>query len=328
MAIDPQNSATIYATTATGMLKTNNSALRWTAADDGLPRFAYSRPRELSSLVIDPQAPSTIYEADFDHGLFKTIDSGATWSPIAASKESFYGPLTIDPWNPGTLYAAGAFTYSGGDLGGWVVFKSVDAGTTWTYSSFVRNWITVLAIDPQDPNTAYAGASGDLFKSSDGAESWYPLDLPWDSIPPGCEEGWFVGALAVDPRNSSTVYAVVGNDYGGCGYSPFTFGVLKSTDGGASWKMMKSGLPPSPGSDGIALVLDPQDSKTLYVSIAGKVFRSMDGATNWSDVGAGLRGAVTRLALDPKDPSTLFAGTEGGGIFVITFDSSTKIPPA
>ena len=87
---------------------------------------------------------------------------------------------------------------------------------------------------------------------------------------------------------------------------------------------MNSGLTPwSPGQWDVisALVIDPQNSNTLYVAIAGRVFKSTDGAANWSEVNSGLKTltSVTTLALDPKDPSTLYAGTSGGGMFAITF---------
>ena len=85
---------------------------------------------------------------------------------------------------------------------------------------------------------------------------------------------------------------------------------------------MNSGLPWSPGLwQGVgALVIDPQNSNTLYATMAGKVFRSTDGAASWSEVNANLPVSfVSTLMMDPKNPGTVYAGTYGGGIFTITW---------
>jgi uncharacterized protein (TIGR03437 family) len=135
--------------------------------------------------------------------------------------------------------------------------------------------------------------------------------VPVDSIG-DCDECLAIGVLAVDPQNSRTLYAAG------------SVGVMKSRDGGASWNAMNSGLTPwSPGQWDVitALEIDPQNSNTVYVAIAGRVFMSTDGAANWSEVNSGPKtlSSVSTLALGPKDPSTLYAGTSGGGIFEITF---------
>jgi photosystem II stability/assembly factor-like uncharacterized protein len=125
-----------------------------------------------------------------------------------------------------------------------------------------------------------------------------------------CAECLDIGIVAVDPQDSNTVCAAG------------AIGVVKSTDGGASWQAMNSGLPlaPSDWSGVVALVIDPQNSNNLYVAAGGKVFRSTEAAANWTDVSAGLTGTnVTSLAMDPTDPETIYAGTTGGGIFAVTF---------
>jgi photosystem II stability/assembly factor-like uncharacterized protein len=125
-----------------------------------------------------------------------------------------------------------------------------------------------------------------------------------------CEECLGFGVLAIDPQTPDTLYAG--------GYA----GVSKSTDGGASWKIMSFGLPLPPiGFTGVnALAVDRTTQISRTRRIDGRVFRSADGAATWSEVNAGMTvtGART-LTFDPTNPGTVYAGPASGGIFAITF---------
>ena len=70
------------------------------------------------------------------------------------------------------------------------------------------------------------------------------------------------------------------------------------------------------------LVIDPQDSDTLYCGGDG-VVRSTDAGANWTAMGWGLAGSVRSLTIDPRDPTALYAGTSGG-LFVIDIERSTS----
>jgi photosystem II stability/assembly factor-like uncharacterized protein len=110
-----------------------------------------------------------------------------------------------------------------------------------------------------------------------------------------------IEALAVDPKDSSILYA--GTNGGK---------VYKSTDGGKNWKsvdLMSS-------FKIMDLVINPNDSNTIYAGTGRGVFRSRDGGQNWTLVNSGLTyPTVKALAIDPKDSSTLYAGTWGNGVF-------------
>jgi photosystem II stability/assembly factor-like uncharacterized protein len=179
--------------------------------------------------------------------------------------------------------------------------------------------ITALAIDPATPSTLYAGTDRHgLYKSTDGAATWVELArgfLSSDSV----------SALAIDPHTPTTLY--VGTINGG---------VYKSIDGGATWSTAATGLPGSVK----ALVIDPSDTRTLYAGAAltiyefggyhdGGVFKSTDGSMTWQPVNTGLPSTlidVQALAIYPRAPTTLYAGTEGycdlaiacGGVFKST----------
>jgi photosystem II stability/assembly factor-like uncharacterized protein len=278
----------------------------WTS--DG-PSGAYVR-----TLAIDPVTPTTLYAGtveDEGHalwGVFKSIDSGHTWSAVNTGLPSDFGvfALAIDPVNPSTLYAGtygyGIWVYSGG------VFKSIDAGNTWSEvdSGPLANFgISTLAIDPITPSTIYAGTwGGGAFASTDGGNSWSAINA-------GLTDG-YVHALAIDPRTPSTLYA--GTEVGR---------VFKSIDGGNTWSAVNIGLPRNYFI--FALAIDPVTPSTLYAGLeggasGGRVFKSVNGGNTWSEADTRLptTAGFHALAIDPVTPSTLYAGAFGRGAFIST----------
>ncbi len=111
---------------------------------------------------------------------------------------------------------------------------------------------------------------------------------------------------------------------GGIIYATTFGGIYRSTDGGGSWTLR--GTPPPPYSvvmDTIAV--DPVTPTTLYGSRGGPaagVFKSLDGGASWAPSGSGLpQNVFAILAIDPRNPSRLFAGTGLGlpqGIYLST----------
>src|SRR5450755_2311931 len=171
---------------------------------------------------------------------------------------------------------------------------------TWTTNgpAGVGIFVSALAIDPSAPATLYASTDSfdigrELFKSTDGGESWT------DSL---LNEGVF--AVAIDPSNSATLYA--GTTLPG--------GVFKSADGGASWSAVNAGLHFQPEAGVSTIAINPSTPATLYAGTSdGSVFKSTNGATSWSVANAGLTATrVQDLIIDPLAPATLYAGTSLG----------------
>ena len=177
-------------------------------------------------------------------------------------------PVPYTPPFGGRNFGYGSIGTHGG------VLKSTDGGASWSAVNVgLPDQISVstLAIDTQNPGTLYIGTgwdlayvtpqavSGEIFKSTDGGESWFAasLGLPGD----------FVSSLLIDPKNAGTVYAVTGS------------GIFKTTDGGMSWSAANMGLP---ATHVLALTLDSQDPGTLYAGTLSGVFTSADGAELWS----------------------------------------------
>ena len=120
----------------------------------------------------------------------------------------------------------------------------------------------------------------------------------WKSIGP---DGAWVEVVMIDPETPTTVYAATERG-----------GVYKSTDAGAGWRLMTSGIPTDLNVRIRDMVIDPNTPRTLYLGTGSGVFKTTDGAHSWAGTNEGLpandRG-ITALGLDPSNPSTLFIGT-------------------
>jgi photosystem II stability/assembly factor-like uncharacterized protein len=301
-AVAPQDSSTIYAVTYAGVFKTTNSGASWTEANSGLPVDEFGVSIFPLSLAMDPQNPGTLYLGTAGRGTFKTTDGGANWTYSGLEGNlNFDQSLVVDPRNSGTVYAAG-FSGSG-------VFKSTDSGATWEPKGSVP--ASLVAIDPQNSSTLYAANIWDgrtIFKSLDRGETWNPL-----ATPPGfaalAEEAQDISVLLVDPQDPQTIYA------GG-----YFSGLIKSMDGGDNWETVNFGMPGvfvDRSSRVTALAIDPH-SKIIYAASGRLMLKSTDGALTWTRMNdLPVRAWIQSLTIDPRDPNTLYAGTDYG-VFAIT----------
>jgi len=171
LAIDPQNTGTLYATTggynARALFKSTDAGTSWSMI------YGFSPGTYFGDLAIDPKTPGTLYLAIESGGaaMFKSVDGGTSWSAADAGLPggSAYA-LTIDPTSPGTIYA----TTSGG------VYKTADGAASWHAANSglpIRSGISLccggVVIDPRNSNTLYTVTDNDApFKSTDGGASW------------------------------------------------------------------------------------------------------------------------------------------------------------
>lgn len=170
-----------------------------------------------------------------------------------------------------------------------------------------------------DPDRYFvAGADGGVWRTTDGGVSWVPLT---DFMPTTA-----MGALALDPTDENVIYAGTGEaNY--ANHSRYGLGLLKSTDGGDSWVQLAADT--FAGRTFSRLIVHPQNPLVIYAAIARAggfpelaaakghpdaegpvgVFRSLDGGQTWEHLTSGLPNlAATDLALDPVNPSILYAG--------------------
>jgi photosystem II stability/assembly factor-like uncharacterized protein len=318
LAIGPQNPSTLYASTTVGLLKTTDNGATWSVANWGLPMV------DLSRVAIDPQNASTIFvNASADGhgatwGVYKSTDGGASWSPSwvrSLDDCSLVGALAVDPRNSYIVYAITGNNDDecGDDAQAGRLRKSVDGGVTWSASllkdlGISSSYVSVLVIDPQRPANLYAASvDGGVFKSTDAGASWSPANSGLTDKKGSCR----AVALAIDPRNSSTLYAVSSRGS--------SCGVFKSNDAGASWNLASSGLPPLPINAAL-LTVDPTNPDRVYLGaydssqiFKSAVFKSADGGESWTDAGLAVYGEWTGgLAVSSQVPSTVYATTPEG----------------
>ena len=237
--------------------------------------------------------------------------------------EGFVYTLLVDQRDPDIVYAG---TWNRGLL------KSTNGGASWRRTGLGA--VSTLVFDPRDPGTLYAAAvgaaipywdamekvsdgagrgRGGVFKSSDQGESWDPVGL----------QGTTVHALALDPEHPGTMYAALqGNIKDGATDSK---GILKTTDGGANWR--DAGLK---GQTITGLTLDPSNTDIVYATTSweGNVLKNEDGgrSRSWRTIAGDSSVAPgsefsTALALDPRNPATIYVATnadvttgEGAGV--------------
>jgi photosystem II stability/assembly factor-like uncharacterized protein len=294
LVADPRTVDVVYSGTfGRGLFKSTTGASVWAP----IPLSGV-----ISALAIDPVTPAVLY-AGGNAGLSKSTNGGISWARTGTGLPTFVTALAVDPKVATTVYAG-----TGCCSGPTGVFKSTDAGATWS-SSLSTETIGGIAIDPQTPSTVYAATGGGptsgagIFKTTNGG-------VTWSSANTGLTRSNIL-VVAIDPQTPSILYA---------GANPG--GVFKSTNGGASWSPMNVGL----GSLTVfALVIDPQTPTTLYAGTDGSVsvFKSTNGGASWSPSSSGLPVAfpanlVRDLAMDARTPTTLYAATDGGGVFKTT----------
>jgi hypothetical protein len=282
LAIDPVNSSTLYAgTRGGGVFKSQNGGNSWAAVNTGLTNGT------VNTLAI---STSAVY-AGTEGGAFKKKIGADNWDPINNGlTSSFVNVLAIDPATPTTIYA-GTGGYSGGFSIPGGAFKSTDGGDTWNAINNVifpmGLIVNFISIDPTNSSVLHAAASNGVFRSTDGGANWVK--------PSTILSNRNVYVLAIDPVNTSTIYAG-------------TSGMYKSTNAGDSWMAITNGL----GTVQVrSLAIDPANLATLYAGTFGSgPFKTTDGGSNWTFVGADVTGTVVgALAIDPTASSTVYAGT-------------------
>lgn len=204
--------------------------------------------------------------------------------------------LEQDPSSSDTFYAA-----TWGDL-----YRSTDGGNTWTPLDLERPVVSI-EIDPTDSSKLYAGTDrGELATSLDGGVTW---SFRTDPDPFGLNAPAIV---LLDPTTPSTLYVGFVESSAFPGTTP---GVLKSTDGGASWEGVDDGIESFPI---FSMAMDPQNPAVLYLGTRGAVLQTTDGAASWSVLGAGelpSNREVLSLAVDPADSDRIYAGLDIEGIY-------------
>jgi photosystem II stability/assembly factor-like uncharacterized protein len=223
-----------------------------------------------------PSEPATFYMGAVNGGVWKTTDAGATWHSTWGDEPSgSIGAMAVALSDPNVIYVASGEGLQRPDLStGDGVYKSTDAGKTWTHLEGLRDGqqIGELAIDPHDANRAFVAVEGHpygpnqergLYRTIDGGKTFERVLFVNDRT--GASD------VQIDPRNAKIVFAGMwqrqeapwenGSFIGAEG------GLYRSTDGGDHWtKLTGNGLPDDILQ--VNLTISPTNSKRIYGAIA------------------------------------------------------------
>jgi len=222
-----------------------------------------------------PSVTNVFYVGAVNGGVWRSDDYGRTWNPIFDGQPTeSIGAIAVAPSDPNIIYVGSGEGLARPDLSlGDGVYKSTDAGKTWTHLGLRHSQgIPALAVDPRNPNRVFAavlghpyGASEErgIYLSTDGGENWQKI-LSKDANVGGSE-------VEIDPASPDVVYASLwevrlgpwedGNQYSGTGG-----GLFKSTDGGKTWRALTSGLPK--GIIQVDVAIAASQPSRLYASVA------------------------------------------------------------
>jgi photosystem II stability/assembly factor-like uncharacterized protein len=275
-----------------------------------------------------PHEPNVYYIAAVNGGVWKTTDIGNTWEPIFdAEGTGSVGAIAVAPSDPNVIYVGSGEGLQRPDLStGDGVYKSTDAGKTWTHLGLAdAQQITAILVDPKDPNRVFVSVQGHaygpnkergVFRSTDGGQSFEKILHKDENI--GAAD------LAFDPSNTQTIYAVLWaarvapwEIRSGESFVAPGSGLYKSTDGGNNWRQLTKGLPSSDdgGLGRIGVAVAPGQPNRVYATVEAKkgagVYRSDDAGESWqlvnSDRRIGGRGpGAMGIAVAPDNPDLIY----------------------
>jgi photosystem II stability/assembly factor-like uncharacterized protein len=266
------------------------------------------------SLAVNPRNKNEYYVGVASGGVWKTVNSGTTWTPVFDGEGSYsIGWVTLDPNDPTVVWVGTGESNSQRSVGyGDGIYRSDDGGKSWKNMGLKKSeHIGRIAIDPRDSKVVYVAAEGPLwgsggdrglYKSIDGGKTWKSALT--------ISENTGVVDVTLDPANPDIIYAAAYQRR----RHVFTLidggpesAIYRSTDAGATWNKLKSGLP-SVDLGRIGLSISPADPNVVYATIEaadekGGVFRSLDKGATWERRNEFNSGAMYygQIIADPKN---------------------------
>jgi photosystem II stability/assembly factor-like uncharacterized protein len=309
-----------FGTTGGGVFKSINAGQSWAPVTD---KFFGGT---IGAIEVAPSAPDVVYVGGGEYpirgnvshgdGVWKTTDGGVTWKFVGLGDSRHIADIVVHPTNPDLVYVAalGHVWAPNAERG---IFRSKDGGTTWEKILF-RNDSTGavdLVIDPNDPNTLYAGlwqagrtpwmlssggAGSGMFKTTDGGDHWTEITRN-----PGLPAGiWGNIGITVSRANSNRMWANIEADSGG---------VFRSDDGGKSWQRINGDRSLRQRAWYYTKIhADPVDTNVVYVNNVS-FMKSIDGGKTFRPVRGMGHGDSHDLWIDPKNSSRMIEGDDGGG---------------
>jgi hypothetical protein len=302
LAISKSNPSVLYCGTSNvgsnnGMYKTTDGGANWTLINNGIVQT----PIGIQATEVDPTNPDIVYTTVWDgsttinstDGLYKTTNGGATWfvSNTGIVVKNLLS-LIINPLRPSTVYAGSSFIVGATNTGPSFVYKSYNAGATWTsFSTGLPTAITdicpvrSMSMSTIDTSRILAGlfmntTNGGAYFTANGGTSWTKIhnaslpnvtgtNIRSSLIKPGSNTEFFLGLDGTGPN-----------------------GVFRSTDAGATWASFSSGVL-SAAYVVRSLAFGRSPDSTLFAGVAGTAGQGVYGYS-WVPVGIGLNNNIPK----------------------------------
>ena len=322
VAGDPENRSVFYfGACAGGVWKTIDGGIYWRCISDGFFGSA-----SIGTLEVSDADPNVIYagtgetairlDVSYGDGIYKSTDSGRTWSHLGLRESRFIGRIRIHPKNPDLVYVAAlGDAFGANEERG--LFRSHDGGKTWAKVLYrdAASGAVDLSIDQHNPRILFAafwqarrsfwnissgGPGSGLFRSADGGDTWTEI-----SRNPGLPSGPLgkIG-VTVSPACSGRVWALIETE------AEHT-GLYRSDDYGGTWALVSSNrdLMHRPWYY-THVFADPCHAETVYVANL-QLWKSTDGGRNFTEIQT-PHGDNHDLWIDRADPNRMIEGNDGG----------------
>ena len=305
-------------------------------------------PASMGGRVVDIEALdsafATVYVASASGGVFKSTNAGTTWTPIFDDYPSAsIGDIALFQPNPDIVWVGtGEANNRNSVAWGDGIYKSTDGGRTFRNMGLAStHQIARVVTHPTDPNTVYVAAIGHLwgysgerglFKTVNGGMTWSKLTggLPNDGRAGATE-------LVMDPVNPNVLYTAFYDRL----RQPWTFrsggpngGIYKSTDAGATWTKLTTGLPGGP-TGRIGLAVTPHNPQVVMAIVEAEqtndlskpgsgIYRSENGGASWRYVNTYNNRPFyySQIRINPRNDKRVYVLTTR---FMVSDDGGTTL---
>jgi photosystem II stability/assembly factor-like uncharacterized protein len=345
IVVSPTDPQTIWEVADVGQFfVSHNGGITWTMTINPRRDGRGFRAGTVSAAAIAPSDSTVVYALKSGFGIFRSPNGGSGWDFLHQSEVDYTYSLAVHPTNPNVVFSG----YSPKPFQDWaMVRRSTGGGVSWSTVLSVphSSGITSVAIDPQNPNTVYAGSTGrsagsggQVYRSTNGGDMWMPLNPHFTML-----TVWGQPQLIGDPANPATAYAATwlggtwkttdaGQTWTLLDKAPRSSAALsldptnpavvyaadrtapqvwRSTDSGATWTTVANFS--STGAFMLNRVLVAGNA--VYAATFGpgihdgKLYRSIDGGSNWTDITNGLPRSVLDMSVDPSNSRVIYVTT-------------------
>ena len=324
LAISPTNPQIMYAGTwGAGVFKSTNGGASWSAASNGLTILT------INALAVDPNNPNVVYAGPYRDKLYKSVDGGQSWAFAGTGIQDqaiVYG-IAIDPSDSDNVYIGtrGVSAPLGNGVTDWNgrLYRSTNGGTSWIESLANVNgdeknqddWAYAIVVDPSNGDKVYAAMHlNGVYQSTNSGVSWQPKNGPLS--PPEQRITDLSGrAIVISRLDPSTLYYGVWHRT--C--------VYKTDNAAVSWTHQNNGCG-LPQIYNMALYPLANGNDIVYLATFNflGVIKTDDGGITWESKGLS-QDNIYSVAVPPNSQNTVFAGTQGDGLYRSTNGGDTWV---